>query len=202
MKIFQLRRWLVDSGCADEWYVCVNGDVDPTLYQLEAIERIAEEFRGVDVQVMHGSRRSIDGVTKWMRLEQKTVAKTSFNSSESDLLSKPSTVSPKFTPKDWLIHLGVGVLVTFIVYSLLSDPTLAGYAWFFVLSWAYLAGFDASAKRIKESFFDGNTNPNTILIVGVFGFIIWTLLFFKGCESDRIKARRDVYRLQEYRQNY
>lgn len=180
MKIIQLRRWLVESGCTDEWYVCVNGDIDHNLYQLEAIERISEEFRGADVQVMHGSRLSVDGVSEWMRLEQK----------------------PKFTPKDWLIYIGVGVLVIYIVNFLLSDPELAGYAWFIVLLWAYLAGFDATAKRFSERFFGDNTHPNTRLIIGIFGFIIWTLLFFKGCESERVKAREDVYRLQEYNRNY
>ena len=120
MKISQLRRWLVDSGCADEWYVCVNGDVDPTLYQLEAIERIAEEFRGVDVQVMHGSRSSIDGVSEWMRLEQKPVVKTSLTSSGSDLLSKRSAVAPK------LMAFGCLILITLIGIIVYQQGVMRG----------------------------------------------------------------------------
>ncbi|MDA7861026.1 hypothetical protein N9073_05280 [Akkermansiaceae bacterium] len=131
MKIFQLRRWLVDSGCADEWYVCVNGDVDPTLYQLEAIERIAEEFRGVDVQVMHGSRLSIDGVSEWMRLEQKTVVKTSLASSESKN-TKTSIIAPLiigllcFIPM--LVFFGFAALLIQIIFGIIMIPVVL-YIW-------------------------------------------------------------------------
>jgi hypothetical protein len=196
MKIIKLRNWYITNGMEDKWYVSLAGESDPTVYNLESVEKIAKEFSPADVHVVHVTQTPINGLSGWVKLDGGSVSRPRERNYVPQ--NHPSETSSGFSAKDWFYHIGVGSLLTYIVYLGVSEDELARIFWNILLFWAWAAGFGQTANWFSQNAFNRQTHEYTKKIVCVFGFIIWTLLFVRGCQSERELGRKEVYRLQQY----
>lgn len=193
MKIIDLRNWYISNGIDDKWYIFVAGKSDPTIYNLEAVEKIAKEFMPADVHVVHVTQTPINGQSGWVKLEEEIASHTRERNSVHD--HHASETPSAFSAKDWFCHIALGSLLTCFFYFIVSDHTIAYGFWFFILLWAWFTGFDQASKWFSRVFFHRQTHRYTKTIVGIFGLIIWTLLFINGCEAQRESGKKEVYRL-------
>lgn len=75
MKIRKLRNWCKTNGMEDKWYVSVTGGSDPTIYNLESVEKIAKDFSPADIHIVHVTQTPIDGQSGWVKLGGESVSR-------------------------------------------------------------------------------------------------------------------------------